>query len=394
MHIVNNRKINKFFALEYILCSLIVLSTMLQKSTIASNAFMVSFLILIFYSAKVAFFDRAINYLYNTLLITVFSFISILFSAMINYISLSIEYFSEYFIFLSTILFVFIIMNIEVNLKTVEAILIFNIFVAYLYPFAYRYLPQKNEFAYLSLNFSNPNLTAMWILQSVLYATLSVLIIKAKILKIIAAFSIPINVSLINKTSARNCIVALAAFALLCIWVVLKQKNKFSKIFILIINVIPIAFVPIYLTYINIVQEKGWFDFFVEEGKTLTSRISVWLDRFQKISGSWLIGNYAQARGNAHNAHLVILASYGIITLLLVIYFFYKVCMDINQKSNDRKNLFALAAFFAVIFMGLGEGAVFSGGQGIFVMAFGFLILAKCNYNIDYEKQSMQNYTV
>ena len=185
---------------------------------------------------------------------------------------------------------------------------------------------------------------------------------------------------MINETGARNTILALVLFAVLCVLVALKREKSFSKPFMLIINIIPIAFVPIYLSCIDFVQKSGWVDFLVEEGKKLTSRFGVWEDRFEKIKGLWLMGNYAESSGNAHNSHLVLLSSYGIAVLILMIYFLYKLCAQVNDEAEDKKNLFALAAFFAVIFMGLGEGALFSGGQGIFIMACGFLLLARCDY--------------
>lgn len=391
MSTVNEQRINKFIALEYILCGVIILATLLQESAIASNAFMMSFLILVVYYLKLIFSDAARDFLPLTLLIVAVSFLCICYSSIINYSSFNFDYIKEYLIFLSTVFFIFIIVNSDINLKTSNAILIFNIFAAYLYPLAYKFFPQSHKYNDLTLNFSNPNLTAMWILQSVLYAALSVFIIKSKLLKIIAAVSIPINVFLINETGARNCMIALVLFAALCAWITIKKSKKFSKSLIFIINIVPIAFVPIYLTYIKSIQERGWFDFLVKEGKSLTSRLVVWQDQLEKIHGLWLTGNYAQASGNAHNAHLVLLSSYGILILILVIYFFYKVCINFNDESKSRKNLFALAAFFAVIFMGLGEGALFSGGMGIFVMACGFLLLARCDYrgSEDEEEKSL-----
>ncbi len=373
--------INKFFISEYALCGVIILATLLQKTVLASAAFMASFVLLIIYFLKYLLIDGEDHFLLITLMIAFISFLSVLCSSIINRSTISLDYLNEYFIFLSSLFFMCITANESINKKTAKAILLLNILVAYLYPIAYKYFPQKYDGDLLYLNFTNPNLAAMWILQSVFYAFLAVVIIESKIIKFVAAVSIPINVSLIIKTSARNTLLALAFFAVLCILVIIKRGKSFSKPFIFLIDIIPIAFVPIYLTCIDTVQRSGRLDFFVDEGKKLTSRVGVWEGRFEKIQGLWLTGNYAEAGGNAHNSHLVLLASYGIVILILMMFFLYKLCVTVNDESTDKKNLFALVAFFAVLFMGLGEGALFSGGQGIFIMAFGFLLLARCDYN-------------
>lgn len=380
MPTVKEQKINTFFILEYALCGAIILATLLQKTALASAAFTVSFVALVIYFVKLSVFDGARHFLIITLLIAGISLLSLSFSSLLNGRLLTVNYLKEYFIFLSTLFFMFIAANKKINTKTAKTALIFNILIAYLYPIAYLFFSQKNTHNLLSLNFSNPNLTAMWIMQSVFYAVLAVILIDSKIIKIIAAVSVPLNAFLINETGARNTMLALALFALLCIFVVLKREKSFSKPLMLIINIIPIAFVPIYLSCIDSVQKSGWFDFWVEEGKNLTSRFGVWEEKFEKIKGLWLMGNYAESSGNAHNSHLVLLSSYGIAVLILMIYFLYKLCAQVNDEAEDKKNLFALAAFFAVIFMGLGEGALFSGGQGIFIMACGFLLLARCDY--------------
>ena len=59
-------------------------------------------------------------------------------------------------------------------------------------------------------------------------------------------------------------------------------------------------------------------------------------------------------------------------------YFMYKLCCAVNENCKTKKSLYCLAAFFGVVFMGIGEGALFSGAMGLYIMACGFIYLARC----------------
>ena len=377
------QKIDPFLMVLFLASATIVWCLLNRISSLASAAFTGSFVLLVVWFGKMVLVDGRNRFLAVVFVIVVTSTVCVIVSAMLAEEEMSMAYFTDHLVFLSTILFLFVIMNIDINPKTCYAILGINVVMAYMYPFAYRFLPQETKFQDLYLNFSNPNLTGMWLLQAVLYASVAVLLLKPIWIRVLAAISIPINIWLITKTGARNCLVALIVFGFLCGWAVVKQQPRYSKFWLLLINLLPIIFVPIYLTYVEVVIDRGWLDFLAGEGKNLDSRVWIWRDRFESLENLWVIGNYVEKSGNSHNSHLVLLVSYGVFGLVLGTYFLYSVCAEANQNIRSRKNMYALTAFFAVIFMGLGEGALFAGGVGIFIPACGFLLLAKCDFGED-----------
>jgi hypothetical protein len=304
-------------------------------------------------------------------------------SALLNSKALTVSYLTEHAVFLSTVFFLFAVLNTAPNAKMGRAVLVFQVFFAYIYWIAYRFFPQRAFFRELHLNFSNPNLAGIWILQSILYAAVAVVALRPWVLKAAAALSIVINGWLLYLTGARNCLLALALFGVLCVGIAFKQRPRFSRGWMAGVVVAPIAFVPVYLAGIRAIIRKGWLDFWIAEGKVLDSRVWVWQDRMEKLRGVWLIGNYAEGKGNAHNSHMVLLSSYGILGLLVGMALLYLVIASVNKECRSRAGLVALAAFFGVVFMGIGEGALFSGGVGLFVPACGLLYVARCASNAE-----------
>jgi len=371
---------NKFMLLEFILCAIIIFCNMSSRHNIVSAMFTLSFIVL------AAFFCYLLNrkrqqVLYTEMLSIIWvSLICVLINTFIKEKSLNFVGMQNYFMFCSTIIFMYLMINVKTNEETAKKILIFNIAIALLYPWCDRFLPQTYSDAGKTFNFFNPNLAGMWILQSVLYLTVAFFSFKSKLLKAVIAVVFVLDFGLLQETNARNCTIAVFLFAAVCLWVFIKIKPRFPKWIIAAVNILPIAFLFVYLKFIDLVIKRGWFNFLISEGKSLASRVEIWERNLNKIKDCWLIGSYYTAAGNTHNAHLVILGSFGVITLVLTIYFMYKLCCILNESCRTKKSLYCLAAFFAVIFMGIGEGALFSGAMGLYIMACGFIYLARC-YN-------------
>ena len=131
----------------------------------------------------------------------------------------------------------------------------------------------------------------------------------------------------------------------------------------------------------------------VSEGKSLNSREKVWKEFFARIGGRWLTGNYAKASGNSHNSQMVVLCSFGLVVLILVIAFTYKILQKVNSHSKTLYDSCCISAFFAVLFMGIGEGALFSGGQGIYILVGSFLFLVNVDEEIEKKKKKTLRYS-
>lgn len=374
-------RLNYALVFQHIISGLIVLFTIFNRPPIVSALCFISFVVVLLQFIFIIFRSKFKTFFWDATRIIRFSFVAILINLILKNGWLSIDYLTNYFLFVAAIMTMGIIMNSEISYKTINCIIFINIVISCLYPFAHLFVPEQNHFSDMALNFSNPNLTGMFILQSALYLRVGLSSYKNFPFKLFIFALMVYNTYLIYETGARNCLIAVTAFYILCINIPGKQKLKYSKKIIALINAVPIIFIPVYLSFIDLIVNKGWFNFLVQDGKPITSRVAIWTNRFEQIKDSWLIGNYMQASGNAHNSYMVILSSYGVIVAVLVYLFFYKVCCALNDGIESKMNNVALLAFFAVILMGLGEGCLFSGGICIHNLCCGFLIIAKYNFS-------------
>lgn len=145
------------------------------------------------------------------------------------------------------------------------------------------------------------------------------------------------------------------------------------------IGAFPLMFLLLYLQLIEWDAIKETFNFMVEEGKPLTSRVEIWRNILRDLKGYYLTGDYFELGGNAHNSHMVVLASFGTVALLLVIYYLYLILKEANSKCATKKQMICLLAFCCSLFMGMGEGALFSGGLCLYVMCCTPLLLARAS---------------
>lgn len=389
-----DNRINRVILFETLVIALIVLSTLLKLNTLVSLLFSASFLLVLLHLSLIM--TKRISTLgVAALMIAFASFICVLINAFIKNVSISPAYFKEAIFFLSTIFYLYIANETSVEQKTAEFILKANLLIAFLFPLAYFFIPYEIIAGAITLNFTNPNLTGLWLYLYILYAALAFIALRG-VWRIAAAAAFGFDCFLLLQTQARNAMLAaLVALALLLL-VRFKKKLSFSNIFLFFINLLPLLVVPLYLLLIQPIIDKGWLDFLVSPGKALDSRVAIWSECFEKLKGSWLFGNYAELSGNRHNADMVLLCSYGVLVLVGVWVYLYVIMRRANRKTTEKTQLYALAAFISVLFMGAGEGALFSGGIGIYLPACSFLLLANGNYELPLppkpKKQAVSKY--
>lgn len=370
---------NLFVIIETIISVVIVFATVLFKPELVSKAFTLSFIVLLIQFIDFVFKSQRFSDNLNLLIwIIIISFFNVMFSTVVSYVTLSFEYMQQYFIFVATLIFFYLASEYNIGKKTEVFFYLLQTVIAFAYIYCYRYIPMQTDHTVgLSFNFSNPNLAAMFILQTVLFMILGAIRYKNIIIKIFFVALAVIEISLMLKTGARNTLLALIIFFGLVLWSLIKEKYGFSNGLMIFFSYLPILFVPIYLVFINVIVEKGWFSFLISEGKNLTSRVKVWDTFFEKLNDMWLTGNYAYALGNAHNSHMVLLCSFGAIVLVLTIILLYRIQKNVNDNINGFYDACCLSAFFAILSMGIGEGAIFSGGQGIYILCGSFLLLVR-----------------
>lgn len=371
-----------FLRVEFILCFLMAFFTITKKPDFVSLCLTISFLtLLVFFIHTLSVYKLQKNEFINLLLlvaIVTLSFFAILQNPLLQ---LLFEYCKKYFMFCSTIIFLFIASKVTVREKTIKYILAINILLSCLYMYAYFFGERAYKAGGLTFNFGNPNFTAMWILQTIFYMVIATLYYKKPIMRVLCVGFAAMLSLFLFETLARSCLIALACFVLLVLYIFMKRNVRISKFLVAILVLLPIIFVLIYFVLIRS-GDIQTFGFMESEGKGLYSRESIWTYAFDMINAYPIFGAYYQISGGTgmsqmHNTHIDVWASYGTVVFVLLMIYMARVCIGISARCVSKFQTVALLAFLASIVMGLGEAALFSGSQGLYVLTGSFLLLAR-----------------
>lgn len=387
---IRSKLSNILIAIQILLSSFICIFQLLGKKELVSICFSITFIVLIILNFnEIALKNYIINKNgRNIILIIIFTLIFIFFNSRLM---ISFEYLKKYIMFISTLLFFY---NV-VSLKKIEFFLIKTIYFSFfLVSSTYIFFFLKNRnMCYLfnnrvsnSLTFGmeNPNKTGLYILCLTIYSILLMVTLKNKILKISCFIILIFYIYFLLETDARNSLISFFLFSIFML-VVIKGK-KISKIIINFMLYYPLIFAIFYMVLIesSVIQKN--FNFLISEGKSLTSRVLIWKVGFEYFIKSPLIGVYyeiSDGTGNSQmlNTHLDILFSYGIIIFFMTMNFLRNIITTVNKgKFNFIKSL-SLLGFFACIFSGAGEAALFSGGTGYHILVGSLLLFTRYRFN-------------
>ncbi len=233
----------------------------------------------------------------------------------------------------------------------------------------------------LTFRFSNPNLTAVF-----LSALSMILWIRGAwekgMARLLSAAMAGVLAVFVWETRARNGQLLLLFFGAFCLFRRLfpGSRAKFTGL-----AAAPLAFALVYLWLVPKFTELGWFSFLVGEGKGLDSRVEIWRFALKYVAASPLLGSYSQiSQGSGasqmHNSHVDILASYGVLTLVLVCLFLWDL---LGKNDKTPWNRLSRDGFGALLLSGLGEAVLFSGGLGVYVFGGCLLMLAKAREDTD-----------
>ncbi len=121
--------------------------------------------------------------------------------------------------------------------------------------------------------------------------------------------------------------------------------------------------------------------FLISEGKLLNSRMAIWESAMKYFYQSPLIGCYYEISGGTgssqlHNTHLDILVSYGLPVFFGTCLLLYRWLFRRDRKYS-RTSYIYLISFCCVLFLGMGEAALFSGGLGIYIFGGMYLLFSQ-----------------
>ena len=193
-----------------------------------------------------------------------------------------------------------------------------------------------------------------------------------------------------NETGARSTLLALAGFAALAVInIVLKKDIRISSKISFLLVLSPLIIAALYMTFIESGILEKWFAFMVKRGKTLDAREKMWMYAMSYYIRNPIIGSYNAISGGTgmsqlHNTHVDVLVSYGTLPFILFIAVLHHGVSQVLPKANTNFARMCMFAFYAVLLQGSFEAALVSGGTGLYILSFGFLLLAKFNPSEDF----------
>lgn len=376
------RSVNLLVKFELTLAIVIAIATLSGKSNLVSLCFYASFFVMMILVLKMSRYRSQCK---TVAMITIFfAFVSVMISAVLYGGSPVLGNMIYFLVFSALLMYMYILQIIDIHYALFKWIMKWGIVFSSCFPIAYYVLGIRTYQAeYLSMNFSNSNLLGMWILQATIFAFINLLWQRGMIKKGICLVLFISNIKLLILSGTRNALLALVLGGVV-ILLNLYQKRRYSKTLLFGVAVLPILFLIIYLGCFSSLSQNKFLLQFMTESKGIDSRYTIWIATLFNLKGYFLTGSYFLLAGNTHNSHLVVLASYGIIVLILTIFFLYSVMNEANSQCETPFQKVCLAAFFVTIFMGIGEGALFSGAVGLYIPACVYLLL--CRYNPEYEE--------
>ncbi len=390
MENTNSKAYNLLIQMVFVIFGLIVVATTLGNEIIASD--MMTILYGLTALLMSLFFIKSGYLIGNEKMIAVilifFSFLNVIFNALISSANLSVSYFVKIFIFSFTVLWLLICPYIILRRKTLITIFVINVIIAVVMILTYRSGFNYDEDAgrvLLTLNFPNSNLTGLFIVNNIIYLVIYTFNYRyIGLNRWFCIISIPLIIILsgmLYLTGCRSAMLSLFFFiALSLINPILTKYQKLNKILLFLWAILPIIFVFYYLNNITGLDYDLSFGH-GEEGKHNLTRLKSWTTFLELVTDSPVVGDYyGGSRGTgmfqALNSHLDVWLSYGIIPLILFILLLYKC---VNQCDKGRKTLFqkmGLYAFLSIFIYSCFEGAIVAGSLGLFFPAIGYLTFA------------------
>lgn len=375
----NERILSNCIVLEIIIASVIATAMVLGVEVLVSPLFYISFLVPLLYIARqIRTFQREL------FILTVVCFINVTFNGMSNDGAIGFDYYKKVIMFLTFMYLACYCVELNHCRKFALRIIKFIPVVAgVIFVLAYFVLGKTETMAGgILLGFPNPNTAGMWLFHLVLYGI--ILIFDLSISKLRFLY-IPIIIALLymlQLTLTRGCYIALAFLIIMLVFRIFHIKA--NKVTCFIILLLPLVYAVVYLNNVDASWFQTNFEFMVSEGKSLTSRVSVWNESFDSIKTHFILGNYSglsngTGQSQFHNTHIDVLASYGIVPFVLFIGILFQSMKKVVSRANTFYKYIAFSAFCSVLIMGTFEATMVAGSTGLNLLTIGMLVLANAD---------------
>lgn len=315
------------------------------------------------------------------------AFINVLANATLSNTAVGIQYVKKVLSFSSTLLFFAFAYKTEPDESTcrwiyrvLDMVSMFLIF-SYFYQGQRAYLFNDTVTKYLTLGFTNPNLTGLF-LSGIIMLELNRLPSLVRIWqRLLVTCEVVFLLYFLWKTQARNALLAVAIFlALFCVLSLRKVDSiRPSKAFAWLMSFWPLLFATVYLLLIQMPTIMKLFSFMESSGKSVSSRAEIWSRAIDLWIASPILGAYSQGSGGTgnsqfHNTHIDILVSYGPVVLFIVCFVLFSL-IYMGGKRQQKWQFLLTLGFVCELFLGVGEAAIFAGGLAVHLYAGTFLLL-------------------
>ena len=313
--------------------------------------------------------------------------ISVLLDAGIHNASLSFSYIRKVIIFGMTLLFFQTAYRMRVDEEIVTFVngvidfLTVFLIVMFFFGGGRMYHIYGRMSNYLTFSIGNPNLTGMYLACLYMLELYRIFSVEKWYWKWIHIFMSVFLVIFAFETQSRNSILAIILFTAVTVFLIFRGKKnlRISKTTASFLAVFPALFLMLYMLLIYTPWMQEVFEFLVDEGKGLDSRMRIWEPAVEALKGSPLIGAYCDISNGTgtsqmHNTHLDIAVSYGIPVLVLVCLLLRNYLYQHGRRYVDKQGYIYILGFACAIMLGIGEAGLFSGGLSLYIFVGTFLL--------------------
>lgn len=260
-------------------------------------------------------------------------------------------------------------------------ILLFAVLTAYI-ELRYYFGPLKYSYYSLSsklitLNFSNPNETGLWLTMVFIILTIGMNFQKSIWVRCFLVIELVLMIPILLAIGSRSALIVLLLYVLGYIYIIMKSKLSLNKIVLLVVIVMPIIFYAFYMFLVvpNTELFEKLFAFMTKEGKSLLNREKVWRVITDSFGSLFFSGDYVRFQAEQmHNSLATIFSMYGApYTVLLCTYMYVNL-----QRLNNEKQILSLWGLCAILLTGLFEASIFVGVTGLYLV---LLVIPSLSFN-------------
>jgi hypothetical protein len=278
--------------------------------------------------------------------------------------------------FLEMLLAIFIVDQVPQRDSTMKFVFGVNLIIAIVFIFLSRtdYAYSDKIIGSLSLGYSNPNATAIYLLLNFSLLLLYPIHIRNPISRITVYTICSYLLYLIYETDSRTCLIAALMVA---VYILFAPKWRIPKILLPIIMLIPLAF----LFFYAYLYRTGQYQDLEILGKPFYSgREGYFVQMLEELKSNWLVGDVVSYPfSNMHNGPLTLLSGCGVIGYLLYLQFTGSTIRHYYHGTVSRTQTVALVVIFATFINSCSEAALVTGGANYAIVLSTFYWLLKGN---------------